>query len=79
MPLNQEDVTVQTGNKTKTGNKDTESQKDDENVSDQRQYPARERKRAGYLNDYVCSLEDETNIDCCYRLLCNLPQHTRTR
>jgi len=37
--------------------------------------PARERKRPGYLSDYVCSFDgDEADIDYCYRLVCNVPQ-----
>lgn len=42
---------------------------------ERRRNPTRERKRPGYLDDYVCGFEgDVTSIDYCYRLVCGVPQ-----
>ena len=39
-------------------------------------YPSRVRKRPEYLRDYVCDVDSDdqalTNIDYCYRLMCNV-------
>lgn len=36
---------------------------------------ARERKRPDYYGDYTyCLGDDMTNIDYCYKLVCNVPQ-----
>lgn len=41
----------------------------------ERRNTARDRKKPTYLSDYVCGIEgDVTNIDYCYRLVCNVPQ-----
>lgn len=53
----------------------SQNDKSDEESPKQKRYPERERKKPDYFGDSVCSFEDDlTNIDYCYRLLCNLSQ-----
>lgn len=53
-------------------NKQAQIEKDE---PEQRRKPVRERKKPGYLNDYVCGFEgDVIDMDYCYRLVCNIPQ-----
>jgi len=49
----------------------------EDDKSELRRYPSRVRKKPAYLCDSVCGKESEdqllTNIDYCYRLMCNIP------
>ena len=47
----------------------------DEYEPAEKRYPDRERRRPDYYGDHACGFEEDiTNIDYCYRLLCNVPQ-----
>lgn len=76
-----DDQDVLPQNETEEGESESVKVKSEETVENkedrpaERRYPDRERKKPDYYGDHACGFEEEiTNIDYCYRLMCNVPQ-----